>query len=310
VKLGTLDVGTNTVLMLVAERDAAGAVHQIADFARITRLGRGVDASRRLDPESAAQTLAAITEFAHKARDLGAEKIVGVATATLRDVHDGADFIAQVKANAGIDLEVITGETEADLSYLAVTKGLQLDPAAKLLIVDIGGGSTELIRSEPGRKLDLVSLQIGSVRLTERHVHHDPPTAAEAAELRLAVDEMLQDLGWEFTPDVMVGVAGTVATVCAITLELATYDSKVVHGHHLSHEDVMATIVKLGCLPLDDRKRLPGLEAPRADVIFAGTAILERIMAYFHQNEVVVSDQGVRWGLLWRTLDQLSTSST
>ena len=103
-----------------------------------------------------------------------------MATATLRDVHDGADFIAQVKANAGIDLEVITGETEAELSYLAVTKGLQLDPAAKLLIVDIGGGSTELIRAEPGRKLDLVSLQIGSVRLTERHVHHDPPTAAEA----------------------------------------------------------------------------------------------------------------------------------
>ena len=248
--------------MLVAERDAAGAVHQIADFARITRLGRGVDASGRLDPESAAQTLAAITEFAQKARDLGAEKIVGVATATLcATSHDGADFIAQVKASAGIDLEVITGETEADLSYLAVTKGLQLDPAAKLLIVDIGGGSTELIRAEPGRKLDLVSLQIGSVRLTERHVHHDPPTAAEAAELRLAVDEMLQDLGWEFTPDVMVGVAGTVATVCAITLELATYDSKVVHGHHLSHEDVMATIVKLGCLPLDERKRLPGLEA-------------------------------------------------
>ena len=309
-KLATLDVGTNTVLMLVAERDAAGAVRTIADFARITRLGRGVDSSGRLDPESVAQTLAAIMEFAQKARDLGAEKIVGVATAALREVSDGGDFIAQVKARAGIDLEIITGETEAQLSYLAVTRGLQLDPAAKLLIVDIGGGSTELIRAEPGRKRDLVSLQIGSVRLTERLVHHDPPTAREAADLRLAVNEALQELGWEFTPDVMVGIAGTVTTVCAVVLGLATYDPKIVHGHRLSLDEVIATIAKFGALALAERKQLPGLEAGRADVIFAGAAILERIMGHFHLNEVVVSDQGVRWGLLWRTFDQLSSSAT
>jgi len=128
--------------MLVAERDSAGIVRTIADLSQITRLGRGVDSSRQLDSESAAQTLAAITEFAQKARDLGVEKIVAVATAALRDVRDGAEFIAKVKAQAGIDLEIITGETEAELSYLAVIKGLTIDPAAKLLIVDIGGGST------------------------------------------------------------------------------------------------------------------------------------------------------------------------
>ncbi|MBI3758200.1 MAG: Ppx/GppA family phosphatase [Deltaproteobacteria bacterium] len=306
-KLATLDVGTNTVLMLVAERDATGNVHAIADFERITRLGRGVDSSGHLDPGSAAQTLAAVVEFAQKARDLGAEKIVGAATAALRDVSDGAEFIAQVKAKAGIDLEIITGETEAELSYLAVSKGLQLDPIAKILIVDIGGGSTELIRAQPGRKLDLVSLQLGAVRLTERLVHHDPPTAREAADLRLVVNETLQHLGWDFTPDLMVGIAGTVTTVCAVKLGLTTYDPKIVHGYRLSHEDVMAAITKFGCLPLAERKKLPGLEAGRADVIFAGTAILERIMGHFHLNEVIVSDQGVRWGLLWRTLDQLST---
>jgi exopolyphosphatase / guanosine-5'-triphosphate,3'-diphosphate pyrophosphatase len=308
-KLATLDVGTNTVLMLVAERDSAGAIHTIADFARITRLGRGVDSSGRLDPHSAAQTLAAIADFVEKARDLGAEKIVGVATAALRDVSDGAEFIAQVKARAGLDLEIITGETEAQLSYLAVTKGLQLDPAAKLLIVDIGGGSTELIRAEPGRPIDVVSLQIGSVRLTERFVHHDPPGTREAMDLRLAVNETLQRLDWDFRPDLMVGIAGTVTTVCAIVLGLATYDSKIVHGHRLSQDEVIATIAKLGALPLAERKQLSGLEPGRADVIFAGAAILERIMSHFHMNEVVVSDQGVRWGLLWRTLDMLPTSA-
>lgn len=309
-KLATLDVGTNTVLMLVAERDSAGAVHTIADLARITRLGRGVDSSGRLDPDAAAQTLAAIVEFAQKARDLGVEKIVGVATAALRDVSDGAEFIAQVKARAGLDLEIITGETEAQLSWLAVTKGLQLDPAAKLLIVDIGGGSTELIRAEPGRPIDIVSLQIGSVRLTERFVHHDPPDTREATDLRLAVNETLHQLNWDFTPDLTVGIAGTVTTICAIVLGLATYDSKIVHAHRLSQDDVIATIAKLGAVPLAARKQLPGLEPGRADVIFAGAAILERIMSHFHSNEVVVSDQGVRWGLLWRTLNTLPPAPT
>jgi exopolyphosphatase/guanosine-5'-triphosphate,3'-diphosphate pyrophosphatase len=296
--------------MLIAERDATGAVHAIEELARIPRLGRGVDSSGRLQPGSAAQTLAAITEFAQRARALGAEKIVGVATAALRDVKDGADFIAQVKAQAGVDLEIITGETEAQLEYLAVRRGLKLDPAAKLLIVDIGGGSTELIRAEPARKLDVVSLQIGSVRLTERFVHHDPPAVREAADLRLAIDEALQNLGWEFTPEVMVGIAGTVTTVCAIALELKTYDPKIVHGYRLPQEDVIAAIAKLVAVPLAERKRLPGLEAGRADVIFAGAAILERIMDHFHITEVVVSDQGVRWGLLWRTLEQSSTLSS
>jgi len=140
-------------------------------------------------------------------------------------------------------------------------------------------------------------------------VHSDPPTAREAAELRITVDEALQQLGWVFAPDVMVAIAGTVTTICAVALGLATYDRKIVHGHLLSHADVIAAIVKFGSLPLAERKRLPGLEAGRADVIFAGAAILERIMGHFHLNEVVVSDQGVRWGLLWRTLDQSSSSS-
>jgi exopolyphosphatase/guanosine-5'-triphosphate,3'-diphosphate pyrophosphatase len=305
VKIAALDVGTNTVLMLVAERDDSGAVRTLADFARITRLGRGVDATGKLDPDAAAQTLAAIVEFAQKARDLRAKKIVGVATAALRDAGDGAEFIAKVKAQAGLDLEIITGDTEAQLSYLAVTKGLPLDPAAKLLIVDIGGGSTELICAEPGaldRKLDVVSLQIGSVRLTERFVHHDPPSAREAMDLRLAVNEALQRLEWDFAPDLMVGIAGTVTTVCAIVLGMKVYDPKIVHGHRLSQDDVIATIAKLGAMPLVQRQQLPGLEPGRADVIFAGAAILERIMCRFHMDEVVVSDQGVRWGLFWRTL--------
>jgi exopolyphosphatase/guanosine-5'-triphosphate,3'-diphosphate pyrophosphatase len=307
-KLAAFDVGSNTVLMLVVET-AGHDLKQIANFSRITRLGRGVDKSGKLDPDSAKRTLEAIVEFTGRARELGVDKIVGVATAALRDVTDGAAFIDQVKQRAGFDLEVITGETEAQLSYLAVMRGLQIDPGAKLLIVDIGGGSTELIRAEGGKMQEVASLRIGSVRLTERHVKHDPPTAADAAELRLAADEKLQALQWNYAPDTLVGIAGTVTTIAAVALGLKEYDAKLLHGCRLTHDEVLRTVIRFGSMPLAERKKLPGLDEGRADVIFAGGAIMERIMAHFHLNEVIVSDQGVRWGLAWRELAKTSSTN-
>lgn len=302
-KLAALDVGTNTVLMLVVERTADGQIRTLADMSRITRLGRGVDASGALDPDAMTRTLDAIAEFAEKARSLGAERILTAATSAARDATNGPEFLARVKARAGLDLEIISGEAEARLSYLATMKGLSLDAADKILIVDIGGGSTELIRAEPGRKLDVVSLQIGSVRLTERLIHHDPPIAREAAELRLAADEALRKLGWDYRPDALVGIAGTVTTVCAVALAMEKYDAAIVHGYRLSEARVLETIHRLGAVPLEERKRIPGMEPGRADVIFAGAALLERIMAHFHVGEAIVSDRGVRWGLVWRELE-------
>ena len=309
-KIGALDVGTNTVLMLVAEAAADGQVRRLADFSRITRLGRGVDRSGRLDPESAARTLEAIAEFAHQARALGAEKIVTAATSALRDASDGADFIASVAQRAGIVLEVVSGETEARLAYLAVVNGLHLDRSHGLVIVDIGGGSTELVRAEPGRNseaasLQMASLQIGSVRLTERIVHHDPPAAGEIAELRKVIDAAIETFGFGRAPqtEMLVGIAGTVTTVCAVALGLKTYDPAVVHGYRLTRGEVEQVLARFGALPLEERKRLPGLVEGRADVIFAGTMILSRVMESAGADRVVVSDQGVRWGLIWREIE-------
>jgi exopolyphosphatase/guanosine-5'-triphosphate,3'-diphosphate pyrophosphatase len=307
--LAALDVGTNTVLMLVAECGADGAVTALADFARITRLGRGVDANHRLDPDAVARTVDTIAEFADRARALGAVKILSAATAAVRDAADGAAFLAQVKDRTGVVLEVISGETEAQLSWLAVRKGLRLDPADRVLVVDIGGGSTELIRAQPGRKLEVTSLQLGSVRLTERLVHHDPPIAREAADVRIAVDEALRALGWDFRPNTLVGIAGTVTTVCALALGLEKYDPAIVHGHRLSHREVLEAVMRLAAVPLEERKKLPGIEPARADVIFAGAAILERVMAHFELEHVIVSDQGVRWGLVWRELQKGDSSA-
>ncbi|HTY56054.1 MAG TPA: Ppx/GppA phosphatase family protein [Candidatus Binataceae bacterium] len=301
-KLGALDVGTNTVLMLVVEADQNQRVHRLADFSRITRMGRGVDKNGRLDPDSARRTLEAIVEFTNQARALGAEKIVTAATSALRDASDGPEFIAQVKARAGLDLDIISGDAEAELSYLAVRHGLPINPSEKLLIVDIGGGSTELIQAEPGHDLVLISLQIGSVRLTERNIKHDPPADSDVAQLRATIDREIDALNWNYRPDRLVGIAGTVTTVCAVSLGMTQYDSAIVHGHRLSLAEVTRVTNLFRTLPLAERKRLPGLLEGRADVIFAGAAILERAMARFGVDAVTVSDQGVRWGLVWREL--------
>ncbi len=303
-KLAALDVGTNTVLMLVVESDQHRRVNRLAELARITRLGRGVDERGRLDPEAAARTLDTIVEFNNQARALGATKILTAATSALRDAGDGGDFIAQVKNRTGLDLDVISGETEARLNYMAVRHGLRIDCGEKLLIVDIGGGSTELIRADPGIEPLLISLRIGSVRLTERIIRHDPPTEGEVGELRSTIDRALDQCDWRNRPDRLVGIAGTVTTVCAVALRLTSYDPAVVHGYRLPMAEVTRVTEMFRRLPIAGRKRLPGMVEGRADVIFAGAAILERVMARFECDSVTVSDQGIRWGLIWRELER------
>jgi exopolyphosphatase / guanosine-5'-triphosphate,3'-diphosphate pyrophosphatase len=301
-KLAALDVGSNTVLMLVVECHRGKTPSVLADLSRITRLGRGVDACGKLDPESAGRTLDTIAEFSDKARALGARKILGAATAALRDAADGLDFLAEVNRRAGTTVEIISGETEAQLSYLSTRQGLGISPLESLLIVDIGGGSTELIRAEPGKALEVVSLQLGSVRLTERIIRHDPPAANETETLRVVMDDALNQLGWQYRPAGLVGIAGTVTTLCAISLGLQRYSAESIHGSRLGRAEIARLIGLLGSIPLEARQKLPGMEPGRADVLFAGAMILERVMNYFRCEELIVSDQGVRWGLIWREL--------
>ncbi|MGO9451927.1 MAG: Ppx/GppA family phosphatase [Candidatus Binataceae bacterium] len=304
-RIATFDVGSNTVLMLAVEVDETRRPRILAELARITRMGRGVDKNGRLDPGSAALTMATLEEFAAKAREVGAQQMIAAATAALRDAADGPAFIAKVKERAGVDLQIIPGDEEAALSHLAVVRGLKVDTASPLLIVDIGGGSTELIRAEPGKPLSMVSLQIGSVRLTERCVHRDPPSDADAAAVRTTIDDALDKLGWDFRTSQLAGIAGTLTTLCAVALGLREYDSKVVHGHRLARAEIYRVIKLLRSMPLAERLKLPGLPEGRADVIFAGATILERVMTRFGIDEVIVSDQGVRWGLMWREIDRL-----
>jgi exopolyphosphatase/guanosine-5'-triphosphate,3'-diphosphate pyrophosphatase len=304
--VATIDVGTNTVLLLVAEARGPGAV-ALAERAEITRLGRGVDATGRLDPAAIAETAAVLATFAAEARRLGVTAIDCVATSAARDAANGAQFFEAVRAAAGLTPRIISGEEEARLVWTSAWRdfGLAGAEAGRLSVLDVGGGSTEFTTGEgpsPGARR---SLQVGAVRLTERHVVADPIDAATLATLRLAARQALQPLvalAGAGRGGRLVAVAGTVTTLAAVEQALPSYDAERVHGSLLSRAQVDGLVERLAALPLAERARLPGMAPKRADVIVAGAVVVAEAMALTGHQALTVSDRGVRWGLAYQAL--------
>jgi len=295
-RFATLDVGTNTVLLLVAETDGSG-FRPVIERAEITRLGKGVDKTGRLSEESLEATVRAISRFASEARELGASEIACIATSASRDAANGQEFLARLRSEAGIEAEIISGEIEAELTYLSAARDVGTDKP--IAVLDIGGGSTELVIGTTERVSFKRSFDIGSVRLTERFIRSDPPSPSEHEEMRRYVDSVLAEAppapeGFRF-----VGVAGTVTTVCAVARSIAPYDSQRVHLSRLGLGEVRAETDRYFRLDLAQKRELAGMEPKRADVIAAGALILERAMVRMGAEEVIVSDRGIRWGLLY-----------
>jgi len=294
VRVAAVDVGTNTVLLLVAER-VDGKLRAVVERAEITRLGKGVDKSGALDGDAIERTLAVLARYGEEARALGVERAGAVGTQALREAKNGGEFLQRARAALGFAVEVIGGEREAELSWGAVAASFPLAPGRTRAVVDIGGGSTEI--DFGGARLErAISLPIGSVRLTERLLHHDPPSDDERAALAAAVDDALARAPSP-EADELVGVAGTVTTLCAISLGLVDYDGARVHGARLARDEVERIVDRLGQTPLADRRRTPGLDPARADVIYAGGVILARLLARARAESLTVSDRGIRWGL-------------
>jgi exopolyphosphatase / guanosine-5'-triphosphate,3'-diphosphate pyrophosphatase len=297
-RVATLDIGTNSVLLLIAEATPAGP-RALLERATITRLGEGVDATRRLAPPACARTLACLREYAADIARLGVSACAAVGTSAMRDAAGGDDFKRDARELLGVEPEVIDGAREAALTFRGALSGLSLDGA--VTVFDIGGGSTEIVQGErrAGRAIarSAVSLDIGSVRLFERHVRSDPPSPAELERVTADIDAALTSAPSAKPSDALVGVAGTVTTLASIALELTTYDPARVHGSVLDVGTVRALAEKLAALSLSERQALPGLDPRRADVIVVGARIVERVMQRERASELVVSDRGVRWGL-------------
>jgi exopolyphosphatase/guanosine-5'-triphosphate,3'-diphosphate pyrophosphatase len=304
VRLATIDVGTNTTLLLVVDVAPDGAIGILAEAAEITRLGRGIGKDGRLQPERVAATLAVLRRFAAEARRHDAA-IVAVGTEALRRAPNAAELLGPAGEILGGPLEVIAGDREAALTFLAAARSFPDLAARRMVVVDIGGGSTEIVLATAGEARERISLPLGSVRLTEAFVGHDPPAAGEVAALTAHVDGLLATVPWlaDGGGGVLAGIAGTVTSLAAMALGLATYDPAIVHGHRMTRAALEAQIARLATSAQVERERIVGLDPRRADVILGGAIVLERIARRLGVTEIVVSDRGIRWGVLHEWLD-------
>ena len=298
-RVAAVDCGTNSVRLLIA--DVRGADKQdLHRELRVVRLGQGVDATGELAPEAIERTRVALADYAGTCRDFGAESVRMVATSATRDARNRDVFVQMVRETLGVPPEVVTGDEEAALSFDGATRELGLEQAP-FLVLDIGGGSTELVVGS--RTVEAArSVDVGCVRLTERHLHEDPPSAAQVAAAEADVDAALA-LVRETVPvenaRTAVGVAGTVTTVAAHALELPAYQPERLHLSRLSHDAVVRACTSLLEMPRERRAALPYMHPGRVDVIGAGALVLRRIVERLELPELVVSEADILDGIAW-----------
>lgn len=302
-RLAAIDVGTNTVRLLVSDFDSAGRRQDIVRRTSITRLGQGVGEAGSFRPEAVVRTLETLGAYADETGRLGVEASRAVATSAARDAADSREFADAARQILDVDLEIIDGVTEAELAWLGATADYPFsDPDTPVLVFDIGGGSTELIFGRGHRLVRARSLDIGSVRLTEQYVRHDPPAPEEITAIREHVEQEVADGLSEVRPQwndlVIIGVAGTVTTIQAVDLALEPYDPAIIHMSTLTRAAVTRVLDLFLSLSLAERAKLPGLEPKRADVIAAGTVITAAVLDGARSDRLTVSESDILDGIL------------
>jgi exopolyphosphatase/guanosine-5'-triphosphate,3'-diphosphate pyrophosphatase len=308
-----IDIGTNSVLLTIAEVAKGGELIVIDQRATVTRLGQDVDRSKRLHPDAQERTLTCLAEYRSVMERAGVSYARAVGTSALRDAAGGQDFLARAVEALGADIEVISGLREAELTFFGALSGIDnsgaQEASAPTFVFDIGGGSTELIvgnfrAASPGADSSLVveqctSLDMGSVRLTERNRPSNPPTHEQLTNIRSQVRDALEQSSIVVPAGArVVGVAGTVTTLFAISQGMEKYEAAAVHGALMGQSEVETWARRLGEMTLEERLGLAGLTRGRADVIVAGALLCAQILEFAGASTLTVSDRGVRFGLL------------
>jgi exopolyphosphatase / guanosine-5'-triphosphate,3'-diphosphate pyrophosphatase len=298
--LGGIDIGTLTCRLLIAEVSPSGGLHELRSDRRILRLGQGVDRHRFLRSDAVQRVVATLKEWRQVMDDYHVEASSVVATSAVRDAQNREEFLDLVNREAHFQIEIISGEEEARRTMLGIRSGLP-NGVTDLLALDIGGGSTEFILDRPGQPPRVRSTDIGVVRLSERLLHHDPPTAEEVQQARewvrsetaAAVENMSLPTGFTF-----VGTAGTITSLAAMAQQLPAYEPARIHNYVLKLETVKTLEEQLLSKSKAQREGMPGLERGREEVIAAGAIILRIVMETLEMFECLVSDLGLREGVL------------
>ncbi len=297
--VAAIDCGTNSIKLLIADRRRDGSLDVVLRTSQVVRLGQGVDRTRMLADEALERTFAAIDEFARVIRDHGVapQRIRFCATSATRDAGNAAVFADGVRRRLGVEPEVLSGEEEAALVYAGAMSAQDPAPPEPVLVVDIGGGSTELVLGA-GDERRSISMDIGSVRLHERHLHSDPPTGPEVAACVGVIDEHLDSCGIDLERTrTVVGTSGTIKTLACGVLALGTYDRAGFNGAVLSNADTAAFVDDLVAMSVAERQALPYMHPGRADVIAAGALIWSRILARVRVPEHVISEADILHGM-------------
>jgi exopolyphosphatase/guanosine-5'-triphosphate,3'-diphosphate pyrophosphatase len=289
----------------VADADEESGLHPVHGEQVVARLGEGLHRTGVLRPDAMARALAAVEAYRDRARGFGAERLLVVATAAVREAGNREEFVGRLADELGLVVRVVSGDEEARLALLGVAAGLPPETArdrSSYAVLDVGGGSTELIVARGARYLAAVSVRLGVVPLVERFLHADPVDWAEYAACADHVSARLAAEAWSelrpLAPRLLVGTAGTITTLAALDLGLASYAPSRVQGHRLTGEAIRRLLSWLGALHVAERARLPCLEPGRADLIIPGIAVVLAVLAGLGLDELTVSDSGLREGIL------------
>lgn len=297
-RVSAIDIGTNTILLLIADIDRDGTIRVVRDEQVIARLGKGVDADRNIMPETFERAFVFLRDYMSIIGEARVDRVIACGSSFLRDASNRQEFVDFLKSRLGLDVRVLSGEEEASLTYFGTVSGFRkLRVKEGFAVLDIGGGSTELTVGTESEISRRTSLDIGSVRLTERFLKRSPPTHTDLAFASDYIRQQLQQVPPLPRASQLIGVAGTLTTLAALDLGIATYDRSKVTGHILKRSTVESLFNELETKDFEAIKSYPQILPGRADIILAGILILRETLRMFDRDGVTVSDRGVRYGI-------------
>jgi exopolyphosphatase/guanosine-5'-triphosphate,3'-diphosphate pyrophosphatase len=309
VRVAVVDVGTNSTRLLIADVDGDGTVAELDRRSIVTRLGQGVDATGELAEEAVERVVAVLADYRRAIDEHGAQRTVAVLTSAVRDARNGARFVDRVRDEFGLDARTIAGDEEARLTFLGATSERSAGAPAPVVVIDIGGGSTEYVVGDGTRLLFHVSTQSGAVRQTERHLHSDPPTAGELAALRREVRATIEEAvpaEVRARTRAAIAVAGTPTSLAAIDQKLERYGPDRVHGYVLPLERVREQLQQLSAMTDAQRREVRGLHPARAPTIVAGAAHLVEALTAFDLDSTEVSEHDILRGAALEAVHRVS----